>query len=484
MDATYWLRDGYRPLNVCFGSGRFLRSVLVPALQDDPPVVVQTRGRSFMDHCTNGNYEVDTVEHDGTIQTAVYRVAGVFSLGTDADSVYRVLAPACKSLRILGVGVTEQGLANADSAAMKDLYRFLQELTKCHDRSVQICVINTDNVPHNGRIIQSHMEILSVGDPETRCFLDNHVVFLNSMVDRITSHRPDDPMVPRAEPVPQKALVILDERAILPQYLKGPGVVRRDTLDQFSSDIALKLRIANGTHTAIAQVMALCAMVQTDSLNDQLLSFLDSFVKDQVIAAVDQKEEAIAVWEDWRSRLTHKHFGLSTFFITQNAAAKGGIRFGPTVVDLIQSNKLVTQSTAFAYAVLLRWITGTRKNGVFRGTLCRLEPKKADTVSYADGLQYNLAEGWYDFRCACKVDGKAITEWLEGPPKQPEAYKDTIRMYLIAPDGGNLGAVEKSPMMERLVGAVAVLYARMVAGDDPLVILDELQTMARLDKGI
>jgi hypothetical protein len=49
------------------------------------------------------------------------------------------------------------------------------------------------------------------------------------------------------------------------------------------------------------------------------------------------KEEAESTWIDWKKRVQHKYFGLGTFFITQNGAAKGGIRLGPTVKSLVES---------------------------------------------------------------------------------------------------------------------------------------------------
>jgi hypothetical protein len=42
-------------------------------------------------------------------------------------------------------------------------------------------------------------------------------------------------------------------------------------------------------------------------------------------------------------RLLHGYFGMSTFFITQNGAAKGGIRFSPTLIALIQQQHAVNQ---------------------------------------------------------------------------------------------------------------------------------------------
>jgi hypothetical protein len=39
------------------------------------------------------------------------------------------------------------------------------------------------------------------------------------------------------------------------------------------------------------------------------------------------------VWADWRRRLRHPHFGMSTLFVCQNAFQKLGLRLLPTVRD-------------------------------------------------------------------------------------------------------------------------------------------------------
>jgi len=91
------------------------------------------------------------------------------------------------------------------------------------------------------------------------------------MVDRITSQRPgSNGLVPRAEPTPLKALVIEDLEGVLPPSLaiqKKLGVVVRKKAGQLDADIALKLRVANGTHTAITHVMALRGLLMTDALS-------------------------------------------------------------------------------------------------------------------------------------------------------------------------------------------------------------------------
>jgi len=162
-------------------------------------------------------------------------------------------------------------------------------------------------------------------------------------------------MVPRAEPVPAKAIVIEDLNGDLPRSFtlddtqKQFGVVVRTKKGQLSGDIALKLRVANGTHTAAAHLMALSKILMTDKLSSQsdeaalIMAYLDALFKNQILPAAEKlygMEETKAVYEDWRGRLIHAHFGLSTFFITQNGAAKGGIRLGPTIRSLFDQQKV------------------------------------------------------------------------------------------------------------------------------------------------
>mmetsp|Transcript_19323 Transcript_19323/g.55625 ORF Transcript_19323/g.55625 Transcript_19323/m.55625 type:complete len:117 (+) Transcript_19323:310-660(+) len=93
---------------LCIGSGRFLRSVLVPALNaaGHKPAVIQTRGRTFLDYCAAGavgdantssdvplKYEVDVVEYDGTVATQIVDCWGAGTLGTEEgrDEVTKLL---------------------------------------------------------------------------------------------------------------------------------------------------------------------------------------------------------------------------------------------------------------------------------------------------------------------------------------------------------------------------------------------------------
>ena len=424
-------------------------------------------------------------------------------------------------LRIIGLGVTEAGLSSPDTPVMKDLYEFLQTTRRNIASGTwespdtnRICIIDMDNVPQNGDKIKSHMMAMAKDDSEMKEFLETRIAFLNTMVDRITSQREgSDGQVPRTEPIPMKALVLCDPDGDVPEALarvdpKLFGVVIRKTRQEMDDDIALKLQVANGTHTAVAHVLALIQWTNTDKLapsDDQsteedrltasvILNYLDALVQDQIKPSFGGAEAAQAAYDDWRPRLTHPHFGLSSFFITQNGAAKGGIRLGPTVVKLLSDSsnhkqQPMTVTMAYAFAVLLRWLTPRDatvpvENGIYTGWLAGADKQKnidnkegPDTVAYADGLRHNFKEGWYEFKCACNIGTQSVSQLLANfgsAPCQPSTYCDAIRSYLLSPDGGDLGAVADKAELDTFIQAVATLYARMVSGDNLVEMLEEM----------
>jgi len=536
--VTHWLHPDLDSMattwdsidSVCIGTGRFLRAVLVPILtrngSRNSSILIQPRGRSFLDYMAkvrHGDFEIDTLLHDGSMETAEIPVAGAFSWGDEASTAAfcDMCLPKLINLQVIGLGVTEAGLATHDTPIMISLYQFFGRVKQLQQENpawkehretnpCKLCIIDMDNVPNNGTTLRAHMLKLAAEDPSMFLWLESQVAFLNTMVDRITSQREgSNGLVPRAEPVPAKALVILDPHSDLPPWVSEQqnqkddedslGLVIRTNANQLQADFSQKLRIANGTHTALAHVMALlqCPMTdtlahsETNPLASTLMAYADALVSDQILPAVTDvadTKDAQATWDDWRSRLTHAHFGLSTFFITQNGAAKGGIRLGPTVVSLLRqadSDESVSVTMAFSFAVLLRFLTPRKKitptGGVYRGWF-PLAAADGATISYADGLRYNFQEGWYEFKCSCSVISGNTTRNLAevllqtDGQNQPVFFVPIVRAYLMAPEGGDLSAVADTPGFDTLCQAVATLYARMLAGDDLHDMLREIQS--------
>jgi hypothetical protein len=196
---------------------------------------------------------------DGSILTDEYSIAACGSLGVaEGRAAFMALPARLRGLRFVGIGVTEAGIVH-NGPAILVLAEFLHA---CYAAGLaadaRLSVINTDNVPFNGDSIASHVAscdyVARLDDGEAFCaWVRARVVFHNTMVDRITSHRAGAPEVPRAEPLPKKALVLEDLVGVLPPALVAvPGVVVRKGAGQLADDVALKLRLANGTPPSLA----------------------------------------------------------------------------------------------------------------------------------------------------------------------------------------------------------------------------------------
>ena len=424
--------------SVCLGSGRFLRAVLVPALEAAgmPTIIFQTRGDSFPTMMygprkAQGSYEVDTVEFDGRVVTGTHKVVAAGTCGNAAGQAAWTALPAqLPALRVVGVGVTEAGLA-ADSPAMKDLTSFLFQ---CYKADVQgpLSVINTDNMPGNGDKIQQFVTGLGAtkeiaGSRADQkgflAYLQAKVVFHNTMVDRITSQRAGDGDVPRAEPLPKKALVVEDLTGVLPPSLEGaPGVVVRRQAGQIEVDHQLKLRIANAIHTAMVYCMALSRMPDTSACigHPFILPYIEALYRQDIVRMVSAdipEAEVQAVYDDWVYRLQHPQFGLSCLFVCQNASQKLGIRLVPTIAASIQAVGLPGPAFAYAVAAMLRFLTplGPQPRldqGIFCGRMDEVvsveesDPNNkngggsggSSEITYAGSLKADFAAGTYDFK--------------------------------------------------------------------------------------
>jgi mannitol-1-phosphate/altronate dehydrogenase len=156
-----------------------------------------------------------------------------------------------------------------------------------------LSVINTDNIPGNGDKIGNFIracsfikELHQSNSASAVAFLDfmkEHTTFHNTMVDRITSHRENDPLTPRSEPLPRKTLVIEDIHNVLPDVLDRSdslGVIVRTREGDIATDYMLKLRVANATHSALVYAMVLnrCGDTRGCATESIYVEFIDKLV--------------------------------------------------------------------------------------------------------------------------------------------------------------------------------------------------------------
>jgi mannitol-1-phosphate/altronate dehydrogenase len=400
---------------VTIGSGRFLRAVLIPALKaiGVNSVIAQPRGHSFSDallRSTSRTYEVDTVQQSGEVSTETVKVASAGTLGTaEGRKAFLQLADTLPNLRYVGIGITEGGF-RADNELFDLLAEFLE--AACEAGHTAISIIDTDNVPQNGRALY---DLVSKAFKKQQREMPEPVAqrcaWHNTMVDRITSHRSGDALVPRCEPQPAKALVIEDLKGVLPTSLAlVPGVLIRPKAGQIEKDHALKLRVANGTHTAAAHLLALSGQSSTTALALQpcYMEFLSALYERDIapgcVADLElSRAEVDAVWQDWSHRLQHSSFGLSTLFITQNAYTKLGLRLMSSVNAALTSRRLPSEFMTLAVAALLRFITPAQ------------QANSAEIVADSSAVLIGNMENDYSKRYSIDVSGNVRAGWVSKP---------------------------------------------------------------------
>mmetsp|Transcript_43577 Transcript_43577/g.100404 ORF Transcript_43577/g.100404 Transcript_43577/m.100404 type:complete len:525 (-) Transcript_43577:92-1666(-) len=502
-----------RTTAVCLGTGRFLRAVLVPALvhAGEEVVLAQTRGTSFGKHVAqqspSRSYEVDTVRSDGTVDTQKTPIAAVGSLGVDAGrKAFLALAGKLPMLRYVGVGITEAGVVH-NGQSIQDLAEFLHACFQSGIHShTPLSIINTDNVPWNGTCIANYVQTCDFvrGLADERDFLAwlrQQVVFHNSMVDRITSCRDGVPEVPRAEPLPKKALVIEDLTRILPEAFRhAPGVVVRTSAGELALDLALKLRIANGTHTSMVYPMALSGLLRTDACIDHphILPYLEHLFRRDLLHSADDlgapAELFHEVFEEWAGRLQHAHFGLETFFISQNASQKLAMRVLPSAKATVHgvengTPRMPSPFMTFAFASALRFITPLGEQPrlgesppVFAG-LMDDDPNSdcsgKDEQEYVTGLHVNAAKGQYEFRDG---DGQVPSLLREigkdkSTPEEIEEGVWKVMKFIASLDPSGDSACEallQNPQYRLFSNTVAAMWNEMISGRPAMLVLRKL----------
>lgn len=146
-------------------------------------------------------------------------------------------------------------------------------------------VLSCDNVPCNGEVTRAAVVgFARLVDPELAAWIDAHVAFPSSMVDRITPQCDGgaaDPVVTE----PFRQWVVEDAFCNERPPLELAGV-------QFVDDVApyevLKKRLLNGTHSAIAYLGRLAGCRTTDDVldDDHLRAFVTGLVGQEIAPLV------------------------------------------------------------------------------------------------------------------------------------------------------------------------------------------------------
>ncbi|ETM31963.1 hypothetical protein L914_20543, partial [Phytophthora nicotianae] len=411
---------------VCIGSGRFMRAVLVPVFRalDSGVVVAQTRGTSFASACaaTKGKYEVDTIDSEGHVDTTVFDLEAVGSLGVaEGRAAFLELPDKLPQLKYVGFGVTEAGLQSG-TQVIKDLAEFLQAAFKAIPDN-ELSIINTDNFPNNGDHIKKlvlELDWVKSDDSSAfRGYLDSKVHFHNTMVDRITNHRAGDSLVPLTEPLPAKAIAIEDLNGALDaeRLRKIPGVHVRTNKSEIAKDYLLKFSLGNAVNSAMVYLLALSRQRTANQFQKFpiISEYLDALFEKDILPALITgdvaEQEARQFYAEWLVRMKHPHFGLDNFWVSQNALLRVYVRLLNSVNINVShdENYRPSKFMAFATAVALRFLTPWQPDSkreastVFVGQMDPIQngapifSLTEKTWNYDTGLTANLSTGKYEF---------------------------------------------------------------------------------------
>nr|CCA23855.1 conserved hypothetical protein [Albugo laibachii Nc14]CCA24039.1 conserved hypothetical protein [Albugo laibachii Nc14] len=510
---------------ICIGSGRFLRAVLVPFFRriECKVVIAQPRGSDFVKACeaNKGSYELDTIDRDGKVSTNTLQVEGVGSLGSDSGrDAFMKLPKQLPQLRFIGIGVTESGISS-DSDAMCSLVDLLYQCFRSIPSNT-ISVLSTDNFPRNGDSIKRCVDTL-VGRTKAfqtsdhyskeytsfQNYIYTQVIFHNTIVDRITSHRPDDVLVPLAEPSPRKTLIIEDLKqglGILELRCMRDAQVRHKS-EEFAVDEALKLNVANATHTAMVYLMALSRISNTRHATD--LSILQEHLQRlfhlDILPALGTQgvlsDVATQMYEEWMTRVRHKHLGLDTFWVCQNALFKFQVRLFSIVKKQMEAvpSYRPSLSLAFVAASILRFLTPISDNFVgepivFKGKMDPLvneengsdsTPRDSKSWFYSSGLKVDFFSGEYDFQDGSTTGIIGKTLYRATAPILT-AMRNNGKKCVSAETSADVGVAVSfvlnqmddfdlsNPIHAEFASTVTALYHRMLTGSTCLEVLSQL----------
>lgn len=237
-------------------------------------------------------------------------------------------------------------------------------------------IMSCDNVPHNGAICKvATLGLAHMQDPELAAWMQDHVTFPNSMVDRIT------PATTAAEkesgtqsaygysdhwPVycePFKQWVLEDSFCNGRPALEAVGV-------QFVPDVTpyerAKIRILNGGHASLCYPAALLGLdfVHEAMEHDVIREFLDTVERTEIVPGVPAVPDTDlpAYWETIQRRFANPTIRDSIARNCYDGASRQPKFILPPIQDNLASSRSV-RGLAMVSALWCRYCVGTTERG-------------------------------------------------------------------------------------------------------------------------
>lgn len=381
---------------VQFGTGALLRGLIEPLVdaanargEFDGRIVMVGQTGSGRDRAVNRQDGLFTLATrglvDGEKRSERRVIASVSRALSAVDEWDEVLAVARDPhIRVVFSNTTEAGITLDESDAPGDapprsfpgkLTRFLWERANSFgfDRAAGVvilpCELITDNGTQLRRIVLELARRWELGDDFER-WIDDVVPFCNTLVDRIVPGTPVEAehAAEEAELGYRDELLTVSEDYALFAIEAGPGVRERlpfhgDPRVVITDDVSpyreRKLRLLNGTHTAMVPIALLCGCdTVRDAVEDEQVGrFIRRVMLDEIapfVPAPDAERFAREVLD----RFGNPFLRHAVADIALQQTMKLRVRVVPSVLAHAAATGEAPASLAFAFAAYLRFARG------------------------------------------------------------------------------------------------------------------------------
>lgn len=390
--------SGRHPIRVAqFGTGNFLRAFadyMIDAANekgyfDGDVVMVKQVPGGGPDRLAaqGGQYHVILQgKQDGRIVDEVRTITsvrGTVNPYTDYDA-YLTLA-RMESLRFLISNTTEAGIVFDENDRFDSLpavsfpgrlVQFLFERYKAYngDPEKGLIILPVELIEDNGKVLKECvMKLIQLWglDEAFKTWVEEANIFCSTLVDRIVSGKtaqlserfPEDSMYAAAEPF--GLWIIACDRDISDEFTlqkAGMPVVFTDDLRPFRER---KVRVLNGTHTAMALISYLCGVdIVADAMADPLLrKYIDHVCFEELVPAVPQPEaETREFADEVMERFENPFLNHKLLDISLNSVSKWRARDLPSLKDDLTAGK-DPKVLIFSLAALLAFDTAVSEEG-------------------------------------------------------------------------------------------------------------------------
>ena len=397
MNIDDLMAPGKHPIRVAqFGTGNFLRAFTdymidvaneAGVFDGDIVMVKQVPGKGSDRLAAQGSqyHVILQGKQDGKIVDEVRTVTavrGTVNPYTDYEA-YQALA-RLDTLRFLVSNTTEAGIVYDETDKFDALpaasypgrlVQFLYERYQAFncDPEKGLIILPVELIEDNGKALKACcMKLIDLWglDEAFKAWVETANVFTSTLVDRIVSGKSEamsekfseDSMYVVAEPY--GLWVIATDKDISDEFTlakAGMPVVFTDDLKPYRE---CKVRVLNGTHTAMAMLSYLCGVdIVADAMADPVLRpFIDHVCFKEIVPVVPQDlNKSYAFAKEVMERFENPYLNHKLLDISLNSVSKWRARDLPTLRDSAGEGKFPT-ALVFSLAALLAFDTIAEDN--------------------------------------------------------------------------------------------------------------------------